>query len=105
MLLKHERVPRQERLSQCHVVALFGLVMHGHLHPIYKMEAVTQHARVPVDDHVWNRVEQEAKMYYHVDYFRERVPRIILPPSKLYPRVRAVYELYGNMVDSKTNVP
>ena len=25
----------------------------------------------------------EAMMYYNVDYFRQRVPRIVLPPSQL----------------------
>jgi hypothetical protein len=44
----------------------------------------------------------EAMMYYNVDYFRQRVPRIILSPSKLYWRVRGVLELYGIMVDPKT---
>ena len=32
----------------------------------------------------------EAKMYYDVAYFRERVPRIVLPPSQLYRRVRCI---------------
>ena len=35
----------------------------------------------------------EAMMYYNVDYFRQRVPRVVLPPSQLYHRVRAVYEV------------
>ena len=30
---------------------------------------------------------------------------MVLPPSLLYPRVRAVFQLYGNMVDAKTSVP
>ena len=47
----------------------------------------------------------EAKMYYSFDYFRKRVPRLILPPSKHYSRVRAVYEAYGPLRDSKTGVP
>jgi hypothetical protein len=47
----------------------------------------------------------EAMMYYNVDYFRQRVPRIVLPPSLLYPRVRAVFELYGQAKDSETDAP
>jgi hypothetical protein len=47
----------------------------------------------------------EAMMYYNVDYFRQRVPRIVLPPSQLYPRVRAVFELYGQAKDSETDAP
>ena len=50
-------------------------------------------------------VHIEAKMYYDVAYFRARVPRVVLPPSKLYPRVRAVYQLYGDKKDSKTQTP
>ena len=47
----------------------------------------------------------EAMLYYDVDFFRVRVPRIVLPPSKLYWRVRAVYEQYGPMLDAKTKAP
>ena len=47
----------------------------------------------------------EAKMYFDVQYFRARVPRVILPASKLYRRVRAVFELYGNKVDAKSKTP
>jgi hypothetical protein len=52
-----------------------------------------------------NNNEIEALMYYNVDYFRVRVPRVVLPPSKLYWRVRAVYEMYGPMTDAKTKAP
>ena len=52
-----------------------------------------------------NNNEIEALMYYDVDYFRVRVPRVVLPPSKLYWRVRAVYEMYGPMIDAKTKAP
>jgi hypothetical protein len=44
----------------------------------------------------------EAKLYFNISWFCERVPRKVLPPSKLYPRVRAVYELYGPKMDSIT---
>jgi hypothetical protein len=47
----------------------------------------------------------EAMMYYNVDYFRQRVPRVVLPPSQLYHRVRAVYEVYGPAKDSETGAP
>ena len=49
--------------------------------------------------------EINAKMYYDVAWFRARVERIALPPSQLYWRVRAVYELYGHMKDKKTGAP
>ncbi len=49
--------------------------------------------------------EIEAMLYYDVDYFRVRAPRIVLPPSKLYWHVCAVYEMYGPMTDAKTKAP
>ena len=47
----------------------------------------------------------EAKMYYNRAWFRERVERVVLPPSQLYWRVRAVFEIYGPMLDKKTGNP
>ena len=49
--------------------------------------------------------EVEREMYFNAHVFKGYVPRTVLPPSKLYWRVRAVFELYGPMVDSKTGVP
>ena len=49
--------------------------------------------------------EVEREMYFNPHVFKGCVPRTVLPPSKLYWRVRAVFELYGPMVDSKTGVP
>jgi hypothetical protein len=46
-----------------------------------------------------------AKQYFNVAFFRERVPRVVLPPSALYWRVRAVYETFGPAVDSDTGKP
>jgi hypothetical protein len=39
------------------------------------------------------------KLYYDVAFFRRRVPRVVLPPSALYWRVRAVYVVYGPAAD------
>jgi hypothetical protein len=47
----------------------------------------------------------EAMMYYNFSFFRERVPRVVPPPSILYKRVRAVYELFGPMKDPETGNP
>ena len=49
--------------------------------------------------------EIESKMYYDIAYFLKRVPRLVPPPIQHYHRVRAVYALYGNQVDSKTKAP
>jgi len=48
--------------------------------------------------------EIEEKMYFDTYYFTQRVPRTAPPPSIMYPRVRAVYALFGNKRSSK-NVP
>ena len=47
----------------------------------------------------------EAVMYYNFAYFRERVPRIVPPPSVHYLRVRAVFELFGPLCDAETGKP
>ena len=52
-----------------------------------------------------NDSEIETMLYYDVDYSHVRVPHFVLPPSKLYWRVRAVYEMYGPMLDAKTKAP
>ena len=47
----------------------------------------------------------DAKLYYDVAWFRARVERIVLPPSQLYWRVRAVFEICGPMQDQKAGKP
>ena len=47
----------------------------------------------------------DAKMYYDVDSFRQRVDRRILPPRQLYWRVRSLFVLFGDKVDSKSKLP
>mmetsp|Transcript_5457 Transcript_5457/g.16252 ORF Transcript_5457/g.16252 Transcript_5457/m.16252 type:complete len:505 (-) Transcript_5457:157-1671(-) len=49
--------------------------------------------------------EVTSMTHYSVAHFRSRCPRAMLPPSKLYWRVRAVYELFGDRVDSETGRP
>ena len=44
-------------------------------------------------------------LYYHPRFFNERVERLILPPSQLYWRVRAVYLVFGEKRDSKSMKP
>ena len=53
----------------------------------------------------FSKEDIDALMYYDVDFFRERVDRRVLPPRQLYWRVRAVFVIFGNKVDSKTNKP
>ena len=43
--------------------------------------------------------------YFRRRYFLKRVKRHCLPPSKLYWRVRAVFEVFGSQIDSKSNKP
>ena len=44
--------------------------------------------------------EIDSELYYNSKLFRGCVARRVAPPSILYWRVRAVFALYGNMVDS-----
>ena len=43
--------------------------------------------------------------YFRRRYFVKRVKRHCLPPSKLYWRVRAVFEVFGAAIDKKTGKP
>ena len=47
----------------------------------------------------------DSQLYFNISWFRERVARKVLPPSKLYLCVSAVYELYGPKVDNITKMP
>lgn len=47
----------------------------------------------------------DAQMYYNARFFRECVERVVPPPNILYYRLRAVFVLFGNKVDSKTKQP
>jgi len=49
--------------------------------------------------------EIEGEMYYNSQFFRNCVPRLMLPPRQLYWRVRAVFVTYGNKRDGKSNQP
>ena len=50
----------------------------------------------------WSDKEIENARFYSSEMFRACVDRVVPPPSVLYWRVRAVYVLYGRMIDSKT---
>ncbi len=56
-----------------------------------------------IEPNVEKRIE--AKLYFDISWFCERLPHKVLLPTKLYPRVHAVYELYGPKVDSITKMP
>eukprot|EP00956_Cyclotella_meneghiniana_P003609 scaffold4428_cov57-Cyclotella_meneghiniana.AAC.1 len=51
------------------------------------------------------REEIEKMKYYNSQLFINCVEREVPPPSCLYWRVRAVFAMYGNMMDSKTGKP
>jgi hypothetical protein len=53
----------------------------------------------------FSKEDIDALMYFNVDFFRTRVDRRVLPPRLLYWRVRAVFAIFGNKVDSKTKTP
>ena len=49
--------------------------------------------------------EIDSELFYRPELFKGCVDRQVPPPSILYWRVRAVFALYGNMIDSKTGKP
>jgi hypothetical protein len=49
--------------------------------------------------------EIESAKYFRPTLFHDCVERIVPAPKVLYWRVRAVFALYGPMIDSKTNAP
>jgi hypothetical protein len=52
-----------------------------------------------------SKEDMESIMYYNANFFKACVPRVILPPTLLYWRVRAVFRLYGPEKDSKSGRP
>ena len=59
--------------------------------------------RMEADD--MSKDDIDSLWYYNRQIFISCVEREVPPPSILYWRVRAVFALYGNIVDSKTNKP
>ena len=94
-LMDRPKVPVHHAAKKCYFVALRNAYFMWD--PI-KLEAV----KVALRGDGLSDDDIEAKMYYDVDYFRRRVPRIVLPPSALYGRVRAVFFVYGSIKDPVT---
>ena len=93
------KVPMLHDGKKGYFVALRQAWFQWDLTKLAEVKATLRHERRMNDSEI------EAMLYYDVDYFRVRVPRIVLPPSKLYWRVCAVYEMYGPMTDAKTKAP
>jgi hypothetical protein len=53
----------------------------------------------------WMEDDTKRKMYYHPHFFQERIEQRVLPPSKLYWCIRAVYVKFGNKCDIKAGKP
>jgi hypothetical protein len=49
--------------------------------------------------------EIEGELYYRPAFFKAFVDRCILPPQLLYWRVRAVFSVFGKIVDKKSGKP
>jgi hypothetical protein len=49
--------------------------------------------------------EVESKMYFDTDFFLNSVPRVVLPPSQLYWRIRIVFATFGSKMDSESGKP
>ena len=55
--------------------------------------------------HNWDNARIEAELAFNFGYFAKRVRRIIPKPSVLYRCVKAVFLMYRNKRDPKTNQP
>mmetsp|Transcript_29129 Transcript_29129/g.49666 ORF Transcript_29129/g.49666 Transcript_29129/m.49666 type:complete len:1097 (+) Transcript_29129:786-4076(+) len=66
-----------------------------------KLEELMEHMK---EDGL-SQEEIDSKMLFSPTLFTDCVDRYIPPPSLLYFRVRAVFALFGNMVDSKSKKP
>ena len=53
-------------------------------------DCVTHEKNAPITDSALDALV-ESELYYRRAWFTQRVPRRVLPPSKLYPRVRVVF--------------
>ena len=68
-------------------------------------DSVRQEDIAPISDSELDKMV-ESELYYRRSFFRQRVPRRVLPPSKLYHRtVRSVFEFYGAQIDNKSKLP
>jgi hypothetical protein len=72
------KVPMHHDGKKGYVVALRQAWFQWDLVKLAEVKATLQ------DKRGMNDGEIEAMLYYDVDYFHVRVPRIVLPPSKLY---------------------
>jgi hypothetical protein len=53
----------------------------------------------------FSKEDINAQMYYNIDFFHKWVDWRVLPPRQLYWRVRTVYAVFGNKIDSKSKKP
>jgi hypothetical protein len=64
-----------------------------------------RHVQEVLKQNGYSDEEIKAREYYNVKWYARRVPRVALPPHKLYHRVRAVYTTFGIKRDNITNLP
>ena len=68
-------------------------------------EELMKELRCRMEETGLDEEEIDSELYFRPELFKGCVTRRVPPPSILYWRVRAVFALYGNMIDSKTNKP
>lgn len=92
------KVPVKHEAKKGYFVALREAMLPWDVNGIRELETKMRESGMEAE-------EIEAQKYYNARLFRECVQRRVPPPNELYWRVRAVYALYGNIVDSKTKKP
>ena len=92
------KVPVKHEAKKAFFVALREAFLVWNLDKLEELEDQMKKSGISEDE------IKDARCYSPA-VFRNCVDRVVPPPSVLYWRVRAVYVLYGNMIDSVTKKP
>ena len=95
-LMYRPKVPTKHELKKAYHHALREAFF------IWDDKRLTEVIAALMDKDGVSQKEVEDMLYYDPTFFLKCVPRIVPPPSILYFRIRAVFEVFGPQVDSKT---
>ena len=61
--------------------------------------------RVLREKHEKTEKQIEAMLTFNFKYFAKRVQRSVPPPGVLYPRMKAAFDVFADLIDPKTKKP
>ncbi|KAL3917223.1 MAG: hypothetical protein SGILL_004811, partial [Bacillariaceae sp.] len=91
------RIPVRHEYKKAFKVAMMNAFLEWDPNELQKVKATLL-------SHDWTEERFDSAMFYRPSFFRTKIARVALPPKQLYWRVRAVFKVFGNKVDSKSNV-